>query len=245
MGAVVAIDSLLDQRRLWKGQQRHVAAAPVRSRPAIAALDAALPSGGWPRRRADRTADPGRWRRRIARCCGRRWRGCRRQDGTDRRGRAALRAVRAGVAARRRAPVAVAGRSTGARRAMRCGRPSNACVRARARRCCAGRCRPTTARCAACRWPPKPGAAWASPSVRPQAARNPSPAALRIAIEADPRQLRVLKCRGGLAPARPIRASHACSEAGRVMRWVCLLLPQLALDGVLRRQPRRPNSRWR
>ena len=29
-------------------------------------------------------------------------------------------------------------------------------------------------------------------------------AALRIAIDAKPRQLRVLKCRGGLAPARPI-----------------------------------------
>jgi hypothetical protein len=37
-----------------------------------------------------------------------------------------------------------------------------------------------------------------------RAASNPSPAALRIAIEASPRQLRVLKCRGGLAPARPI-----------------------------------------
>lgn len=35
-------------------------------------------------------------------------------------------------------------------------------------------------------------------------ARNPSPAALRIAIDSAPWQLRVLKCRGGLAPARPI-----------------------------------------
>ena len=35
-------------------------------------------------------------------------------------------------------------------------------------------------------------------------ARNPSPAALRIAIETAPAQLRVLKCRGGLAPARAI-----------------------------------------
>jgi hypothetical protein len=37
-----------------------------------------------------------------------------------------------------------------------------------------------------------------------KAALNPSPAALRIAIDAQPAQLRVLKCRGGLAPARPI-----------------------------------------
>lgn len=33
---------------------------------------------------------------------------------------------------------------------------------------------------------------------------NPSPAALRLAVETQPAQLRVLKCRGGLAPARPI-----------------------------------------
>jgi cell division inhibitor SulA len=37
-----------------------------------------------------------------------------------------------------------------------------------------------------------------------QAAHNPSPAALRIAIDARPAQLRVLKCRGGLPPAQPI-----------------------------------------
>jgi cell division inhibitor SulA len=37
-----------------------------------------------------------------------------------------------------------------------------------------------------------------------KAAHNPSPVALRIAIDAQPHQLRVLKCRGGLAPARPI-----------------------------------------
>ena len=33
---------------------------------------------------------------------------------------------------------------------------------------------------------------------------NPSPAALRIAIDARPAQLRVLKCRGGLARSAPI-----------------------------------------
>ena len=42
-----------------------------------------------------------------------------------------------------------------------------------------------------------------------QAARNPSPAALRVAIEPSagdaPRQLRVLKCRGANAPARAIQ----------------------------------------
>jgi len=34
--------------------------------------------------------------------------------------------------------------------------------------------------------------------------RNPSPAALRVELEANSRQVRVLKCRGGLAPAQPI-----------------------------------------
>jgi cell division inhibitor SulA len=37
-----------------------------------------------------------------------------------------------------------------------------------------------------------------------KAAVNPSPAALRIALDASPRQLRVLKCRGGIPPARAI-----------------------------------------
>ncbi len=36
---------------------------------------------------------------------------------------------------------------------------------------------------------------------------NPSPAALRLAVDTHPAQLRVLKCRGGLAPARPITAA--------------------------------------
>lgn len=36
---------------------------------------------------------------------------------------------------------------------------------------------------------------------------NPSPAALRLAIDAQPAQLRVLKCRGGLVSARPIPAA--------------------------------------
>lgn len=39
-----------------------------------------------------------------------------------------------------------------------------------------------------------------------QAAANPSPAALRLSIETTPaRQVRVLKCRGGMPPSRPIR----------------------------------------
>ena len=40
------------------------------------------------------------------------------------------------------------------------------------------------------------------------AASNPSPAALRIALDAAPRQLRVLKCRGAMAPPRPISCAR-------------------------------------
>jgi hypothetical protein len=38
-------------------------------------------------------------------------------------------------------------------------------------------------------------------------ASNPSPAALRLTIEAQPAQLRVIKCRGGLAPGQALPAS--------------------------------------
>lgn len=42
-------------------------------------------------------------------------------------------------------------------------------------------------------------------ALRPsRAAANPSPAALRIAIDTDPAQLRVLKCRGGNPPPQPL-----------------------------------------
>jgi hypothetical protein len=37
-----------------------------------------------------------------------------------------------------------------------------------------------------------------------QAAQNPSPAALRLSLQGPAGQVRVLKCRGGLAPALPI-----------------------------------------
>ncbi|MBH3413399.1 translesion DNA synthesis-associated protein ImuA, partial [Pseudomonas putida] len=48
-------------------------------------------------------------------------------------------------------------------------------------------------------------------ACRPQqAAHNPSPAALRIAVDTRPAQWRVLKCRGGMPPALPI----ACPGRG-------------------------------
>ncbi|HJR14998.1 MAG TPA: translesion DNA synthesis-associated protein ImuA [Rhodanobacteraceae bacterium] len=45
-------------------------------------------------------------------------------------------------------------------------------------------------------------------ATRPlDAAHHASPAALRIAVDAEPAQWRVLKCRGGLAPVQPIPRS--------------------------------------
>ncbi|ALN91220.1 hypothetical protein LG3211_2253 [Lysobacter gummosus] len=46
-----------------------------------------------------------------------------------------------------------------------------------------------------------------------KAALNPSPAALRIAIDTSPRQLRVLKCRGGNVPTRPIPFASTAEPA--------------------------------
>jgi hypothetical protein len=50
---------------------------------------------------------------------------------------------------------------------------------------------------------------------------NPSPAALRIALDAAPRQLRVLKCRGGMPPARPIpfpQLGHPETSSASILR---------------------------
>lgn len=46
MGAVVSLSGLLAERRLWRGQP--AAPAPGREPSGHAALDAALPGGGWP-----------------------------------------------------------------------------------------------------------------------------------------------------------------------------------------------------
>src|SRR5690606_1547838 len=68
-----------------------------------------------------------------------------------------------------------------------------------------------------------------------RALANPSPAALRLAIQGAPPRLRVVKCRGGTPPARAVGLSAAGCPT---MLWACIHLPTLALDGVLRRHPR-------
>src|SRR5688500_8053545 len=47
MGAVIALEGLLSQRRIWRGQP--ATAAPTAPQPTgLVALDAILPAGGWP-----------------------------------------------------------------------------------------------------------------------------------------------------------------------------------------------------
>jgi cell division inhibitor SulA len=207
MGAVVAIDALLDQRRVWKGQP--LALPPSSPQPTgHAALDEALPMGGWPEAALTELLIPADgvgelqllWPT-LARLS--------QDDGVI------------AVVAPPYVPFAPAWQRAGVRLSQLQviqANPRDAlwaseqCLRSGA--CAAVLCWPLqaddralrrlqvaaeTGRCLAFGF--RPG----------QAARNPSPAALRIAIETNPRQLRVLKCRGGLAPARPIALPQQCA----------------------------------
>src|SRR5690606_24955546 len=113
---------------------------------------------------------------------------------------------------------------------MRCGPPSNACVRVAWARCWPGRCvpgacRPTSVRCAGCRSPPTAGARWVSCSAsraRRQTLRPPRCAS------------RSKACRRGCAcssaaAAMPRRACCRCRRRATpevaAMLWACILLP--------------------
>lgn len=199
MGHVVALDALLSDRRIWRGQP---AAPPRTAQPTgLAALDDALPSGGWPDAAltelllpADGVGELRLLLPTLARCTQARqaivlvappylpypagWR----QAGVDfahvhvidATPRDALWAteqcLRAGCAA-----------------AVLCW-PQQADDRALRRLQVAA----------------ETGQALGFAFRDMRAAVNPSPAALRIAFDSAPTQLRVLKCRGGLAPVRPI-----------------------------------------
>lgn len=196
-GAVLALDALLLQRRVWKGQPQGV---PADLQPTgHAALDAALPSGGWPAAALSEIL------------CG--------AEGIGelqllwptlaRLTQAAERIVlvapphlpyppawlAAGVDLRWLSLV-----ETSAREALWA---AEQCLRSGS--CGAVLCWPRQADDRALRRlqiAAETGQTLAF-AYRPLAeAVNPSPAALRIAVEAT--QLRILKCRGGLAPAAPL-----------------------------------------
>lgn len=199
MGSVVALDALLDARRIWRGQP--VARPPSRQPTGFARLDEALPSGGWPEAALTELLLPvdGVGELQLL------WPTLARLSRED--GMIALIAppylpfamawADAGVQLSRLQIV-----RTNPRDALWA---TEQCLRSAA--CSAVLC-----------WPQQPDdrslrrlqvAAETGQclgfALRPsKAAANPSPAALRIAIDTDPAQLRVLKCRGGNAPPRPI-----------------------------------------
>ncbi|MCD9026612.1 translesion DNA synthesis-associated protein ImuA [Luteimonas sp. BDR2-5] len=200
MAAVVAIDALLHQRRVWRGQPTPL---PPSTQPTgVDALDAALPSGGWPEAALSELLIP--------------------VDGVGelqllwptlaRLSQAGERIV---LVAPPYVPFAPAWQAAGIElrtlQVVEASSPRDAlwateqCLRS-------GSCG------AVLSWPLKAddralrrlqvaaesGRTLAFATRPLTEARNPSPAALRIAIDAQPSQLRVLKCRGGLAPPRPI-----------------------------------------
>lgn len=200
MGAVVAIDALLDQRRVWKGRP---APLPARLQPSgHAALDAVLPAGGWPASALTEVLIPA--------------------DGIGelhllwptlaRLSQAGERIV---LVAPPYVPFAPAWQAAGVelRQIQVVEAPSprevlwavEQCLRSGS--CGAVLCWPRQADDRALRRlqvAAETGQTLAFATRALAAARNPSPAALRIAIDVQPAQLRVLKCRGGLAPARPL-----------------------------------------
>ncbi|SDI19517.1 Cell division inhibitor SulA, prevents FtsZ ring assembly [Pseudomonas benzenivorans] len=199
MGAVVALDALLDQRRVWKGRPT---SQPASAQPTgHAALDALLPTGGWPAAALSEIlyAADGCGELRLL------WPTLARLTASGER--VALVAPphlpyppawqAAGVDLRRLALIAASGREalwaaeqclrSGSCGAVLCWLPQ-ADDRALRRLQVAAETGQTLAF-----------------AYRPlTAARNPSPAALRLAVDACPAQLRVLKCRGGLPPAAPL-----------------------------------------
>ncbi|MDE3736026.1 translesion DNA synthesis-associated protein ImuA [Metapseudomonas resinovorans] len=200
MGAVVALDALLNERRVWKGQS---GAQPAgREQPTgHRILDSVLPGGGWPEAALSEILVPaaGLGELRLL------WPTLARLTASAERVvlvapphipyPQAWRA--AGVDLRWLALVEASGRDAlwAAEQCLRSGS------------CGAVLCWPQQADDRALRRlqvAAETGQTLAF-AYRPlDAALNPSPAALRVAVDGQPAQLRVLKCRGGLPPAAPI-----------------------------------------
>lgn len=200
MGAVVAIDALLHPQQVWRGRP---AMPPAGTQPTgHAGLDAVLPAGGWPEAALSELLIPA--------------------DGVGelqllwpalaRLSRAGERVV---LVAPPYLPFAPAWRQAGVDlgrlQVVHAGTPRDAlwateqCLRSGS--CGAVLCWPLGADDRALRRLQVAAASGRTLAfaTRPlAAASHPSPAALRIAIDAAPAQWRVLKCRGGVAPTRPI-----------------------------------------
>lgn len=199
MAAVVELDSLLHERRVWRGQPR---SRPVSAQPTgHASLDAALPTGGWPEAALTEILVPadGLGELRLL------WPTLARLSGAGER--IVLVApphipfphawLAAGVDLRRLAIIEAQGRDAlwAAEQCLRSGScgavlcwPGLADDRALRRLAVAAETGQTLAF-----------------AYRPlKEAVNPSPAALRIAFDGEPGALRVLKCRGGRVSPAPL-----------------------------------------
>lgn len=199
MGAVVSLDALLDDRRVWKGR---AGVKPVGLQPTgHVALDGLLPSGGWPPSALSEilvTAD-GSGELRLV------WPTLARLTTSGER--VVLVAppyipypqawLTAGIDMRQVSLI-----QAGERDALWA---AEQCLRSGS--CGAVLCWPRQVDDRALRRlqvAAETGQTLALACRPMTASHNPSPAALRIAVDARPAQLRVLKCRGGLAPASPI-----------------------------------------
>lgn len=199
MNSVAALDRLLDARRVWRG---HAAVAPCTAQPTgYAELDASLPGGGWPEAALSEilVAATGIGELRLL------WPTLARLTAAGERvvlvgpphvpyPQAWL---AAGIDLRQLAIVQATGRD-----ALWA---TEQCLRSGS--CGAVLCWPKQADDRALRRlqvAAETGQTLAF-AYRPLAeAANPSPAALRLSLDGRPVQLRVLKCRGGLAAARPL-----------------------------------------
>lgn len=193
MGAVVALDDLLQQRRIWKAQPTPL---PPSAQPTgHVALDALLPTGGWPESALSEILMPSEGVGELQLL----W------PTLARLTRSAERVV---LVAPPHVPYPQAWQAAGVDLRwlaiiQACGRDAlwatEQCLRSGS--CGAVLCWPQRADDRALRRlqvAAETGQTLAF-AYRPlQEAINPSPAALRIAVDARPAQVRVLKCRGGL-----------------------------------------------
>lgn len=199
MGAVVALDSLLNAGQVWKGRPTAPVASPQPTGHSL--LDAALPGGGWPPGALTEilTAAPGIGELRLL------W---------PTLARLTAQSERVVLVAPPHVPYPQAWQSAGVDLAqlalVRAGErealwAAEQCLRSGS--CAAVLCWPNHADDRALRRlqvAAETGQTLAFAYRDLTHAINPSPAALRLAMDAHPAQLRVLKCRGGLARSAPI-----------------------------------------
>ena len=210
MSAVVALDGLLASRRLWRGSPAtHAAADAVPT--GWTALDAALPGGGWPAAALTEVLLPadGVGELRLV------WPALARlaEDGVVAVVAPPYRPHAPAWEAAGIRPDAVQVIQAEARDALWA---AEQCLRSGA--CSAVLCWPLKADDRALRRLQVAAETGRTPgfAFRPMhAAANPSPAPLRIAIDAAPRRLRVLKCRGALVPPAPIAFASSTTPAVR------------------------------